>query len=271
MVKHIRTPPAGLPRIALCLVAFASVGFGEPWRAATLQGSDLEAQTGWPDKHFTVDAAGNISPQQDYLHSGQRAVWTFATASPANALVRQTDHPNDVAAPYDPTYVNELMTPLPKGMSGIFVISENQEGFIEQTTPCVAPYEVKATRTVDATLWYLCGTTDADPTSPNYQKTMDATWANPAITGVFIRLKWSDIQTGPTTYSETAIARLLGEVDKAVANGKVYSIAIKSGAENDATPAWLFDPPAGGCRPDTSDSRLERRLRILQRHSARLW
>ena len=75
---------------------------------------------------------------------------------------------------------------------------------------------------------------------------MDATWANPAITGVFIRLKWSDLQTGPTTYSETAIARLLSEVDKAVANGKVYSIAIKSGAEGDATPAWLFDPaPAG--------------------------
>ena len=191
-----------------------------------------------------MDAAGNISPQQDYLHSGQRAVWTFATPSPANALVRQT--PDDVAAPYDPTYVNEFMTPLPKGMSGIFVISENQEGFIEQTTPCVAPYEVKATRTVDATLWYLCGTTDSDPTSPIYQRTMDATWANPAITGVFIRLKWSDLQTGPTTYSETAIARLLGEVDKAVANGKVYSIAIKSGAENDATPAWLFDPaPAG--------------------------
>ena len=40
--------------------------------------------------------------------------------------------------------------------------------------------------------------------------------------------------------------RLLGEVDKAVANGKVYSIAIKPGAENDATPAWLFEPaPAG--------------------------
>ena len=75
---------------------------------------------------------------------------------------------------------------------------------------------------------------------------MDATWANPAITGVFIRLKWSDLQTGPTTYSETAFARLLSEVDKAVANGKVYSIAIKSGAEGDATPAWLFDPaPAG--------------------------
>jgi hypothetical protein len=74
----------------------------------------------WPVQQFTVDAAGNISPQQAELHSGQTAVWTFATASPANALVRQTwISPSYVAAPYDPTYVNEFMTPLPKGMSGI--------------------------------------------------------------------------------------------------------------------------------------------------------
>lgn len=64
-------------------------------------------------------------------------------------------------------YVNEFMTPLPKGMSGIFVISENGDGFIEQTTPCVAPYMEKATRPVDSVLWYLCGTGDSDSTSPN--------------------------------------------------------------------------------------------------------
>ena len=247
MGKHIVTSRERLRRIVLCAVAFAAVGFGEQGRRTLLQGAGLEGQPAWPDKHFTVDADGNISPSVDYVHSGQRAVWTFETPSPANALVRQTwIYPSDVAAPYDPTYVNEFMTPLPKGMSGIFVISENGEGFIEQTTPCVAPYMEKATRTVDSILWYLCGTGDSDPTSPNYQKTMDATWANPAITGVFIRMKWSDIQTGPTTYSDTAMRRMLGEVDKAVANGKVYSIAIKSGGENDATPAWLFEPaPAG--------------------------
>jgi hypothetical protein len=197
-----------------------------------------------PDKQFTVDAAGNISPQQDELHDGQTAVWTFATASPANALVRQTwINSNYAAAPYDPSYVNEFMTPLPKGMSGIFVISETGGGFLEQTTPCVAGSGEKARRTVDGTLWYLC-TTDPSPTAPNYQKTMDSTWANPAITGVFIRLKWSDLQTSPTSYNDSILLR---EVDKAVANGKLYSIGIKSGAENGATPPWLFYPaPLGG-------------------------
>jgi hypothetical protein len=206
--------------------------------------SGLEPAAVWPDKHFTVDAAGNISPRQDYLHSGQTAVWTFETASPANALVRQA--PNDVAAPYEPTYVNEFMTPLPKGMSGIFVISETQGGFVEQLTPCRTRKGTKATRIVDGTQWYLCATAASSAADQNYQKTMDSTWANPAITGVFIRLKWSDLQTGPTTYSDTILLR---EVDKAVAHGKLYSIGIKSGAEGteqDATPTWLFDPPPAG-------------------------
>ena len=104
---------------------------------------------------------------------------------------------------------------------------------------------------------------------PHYQRTMDSTWANPAITGVFIRMKWSDLQTGPTTYSDAAMLRLLSEVDKAIANGKVYSIAIKSGAENEQRRHGSLTP-ASGCRPDTSDPRLERRLRILQYQTARL-
>jgi len=114
----------------------------------------------------------------------------------------------------------------------------------------VDPYELKATRTVDNVDWYLCS--NPNPTAEEYQRTMDSTWANPAITGVFIRLKWSDLQTGPTTYDDTILLR---EVDKAVANGKLYSIGIKSGAEGDATPTWLFDPaPAGaGLTPVTLD------------------
>lgn len=144
---------------------------------APQRGSALPSPIVVPDQHFTVDAAGNISPQEATLHSGQTAVWTFETASPANALVRQSwASSNYVAAPYDPSYANELMTPLPKGMSGMFVISENQGGLVEQTTPCVGRSQQRATRSIDGTLWYLC-TSDPSPTAPNYQRTMDATWA----------------------------------------------------------------------------------------------
>lgn len=251
MIKHIVSSSARLQGIALCLLVLASVAHAEPGRNTSQPGARLEAQTVWPDKQLTVDAAGNISPQLDFVHSGQTAVWTFATASPANALVRQTwIDPSHVPAPYDPSYVNELMTPLPKGMSGIFVISETQGGLLEQTTACVAPHEEMTTRTVDGVFWYLCS--NPQPAEAEYQTTMNSTWTNPAITGVFIRLKWSDLQTSPTTYDDTILLR---EVDQAVANGKLYSIGIKSGAEGDATPAWLFEPaPAGaGLTPVTLD------------------
>lgn len=245
-MKHLKSLAMFLVLVGLLsgLSLPASVASTEPEGKIAQAGSGLVVQPVWPDKQVTVDAAGNISPQQVVLHNGQTAVWTFATASPANALVRQTwISPTYTAAPYDSTYVNEFMTPLPKGMSGIFVISENQGGFIEQIDPCAQGSVEKATRTVDGVLWYLCTTNPSSAADPNYQRTMDSTWANPAITGVFIRLKWSDLQTSPTTYNDSILLR---EVDKAVANGKLYSIGIKSGAEGDATPAWLFDPaPAG--------------------------
>ena len=132
--------------------------------------------------------------------------------------------------------------PPPDGLSGIFVISETGGGYSEQTAACVPPSREAVRRIVDGTEWRLC-TTDPRPGAPLYQRTLDATWHNPAVAGVFIRLKWSDVQTGPTTYDDSILLR---EVDRAVANGKLYSIAIKSGADGDATPAWLFEPcPAG--------------------------
>ena len=77
MRKHILTSRPRLRRIVLCVVAFAAVGFGDEGRRTWLQGAGLEGQTAWPDKHFTVDADGNISPSVGSVHSGQRAVWTF--------------------------------------------------------------------------------------------------------------------------------------------------------------------------------------------------
>lgn len=129
-----------------------------------------------------------------------------------------------------------------KGVPGIFVISQNQGGLVEQTAPCPVDSKIVATREVDGTLWHLC-TTDPSRTSPNYQKTMEATWSNPAVTGVFIRLKWSDLEPQRGQFDDSILLR---EVDAAVAHAKFYSIAIKSGAEGDATPSWLFEPaPAG--------------------------
>lgn len=249
-MKHLKSLAMIPPLLGLLfgMVVSGSVAYAEPGRKSAQAVASLAAPIVWPDQQFTVDATGNISPQQAVLHNGQTAVWTFATASPANALVRQTwISSHYVAAPYDPAYMNEFMTPLPKGMSGIFVISENQGGFSEQATPCIDPADMKATRIAAGVQEYLCVTHPSSTMDPNYQRTMDSTWANPAITGVFIRLKWSDLQTSPTSYDDSILLR---EVDQAVAHGKLYSIGIKSGAEGDATPSWLFDPaPAGAGLP----------------------
>jgi hypothetical protein len=68
---------------------------------------------------------------------------------------------------------------------------------------------------------------------------MDVTWQDPSLTGVFIRLLWKDIQIAPGTADSSFDFTVLDrEVNKAVKNGKVYSLAIRAG--DDGTPSWLF-------------------------------
>jgi len=77
---------------------------------------------------------------------------------------------------------------------------------------------------------YLC------PTGEPYM-TMDSTWKDPDITGVFIRPWWNDIHLGPGKFDWTALDR---EIAKAVKHGKLYSLSFKAGSKG--TPQWLFDP-----------------------------
>ena len=241
--QEARSLPVTLGGIALCLLGLASVAVCRPESqvraagrapASADRGAGQALHRGRGGKHFTAAI---------FLHSGKgRSGRSQLRARPMRCAAN-LGLPQLCSRALSPTYVNEFMTPLPKGMSGIFVISENQGGFVEQTTPCEAPSEEVATRDVAGTLC-ICARC---PTRlrPMYQRTMDSTWRIPAITGVFIRLKWSDLQTGPETYNDTILLR---EVDKAVANGKLYSIVIKSGAESDATPRGC-STATGGCRP----------------------
>ena len=84
---------------------------------------------------------------------------------------------------------------------------------------------------------YLC----RSPDLANYGRTMASTWANPDITGVFIRLQWKDLQPTRTSWDDTILIR---EADAAVANGKLYSVVIESG--RDGQPPWLFDSVQSG-------------------------
>ena len=72
-----------------------------------------------------------------------------------------------------------------------------------------------------------------------YGATMNATWQDSSLTGVFIRLLWSELQKAPGTADSSFDFTVLDrEMNQAVKNGKVFSLSIKAG--DDGTPLWLF-------------------------------
>ncbi|MBV7332503.1 beta-galactosidase [Chloroflexi bacterium TSY] len=62
------------------------------------------------------------------------------------------------------------------------------------------------------------------------------TLTHPAVSGVFLRYDWSEIEPAPGRYDFSSLDE---EVDRIVEAGRVYSLAIKAGVEG--TPAWLGD------------------------------
>jgi hypothetical protein len=73
----------------------------------------------------------------------------------------------------------------------------------------------------------------------------DWVWQNPDIAGVFIRFTWSHVHIAPGTDDASFhFDELDGEVQKAVDNGKLYSLVFKAG--DDGTPDWIF---ANGVTP----------------------
>lgn len=73
------------------------------------------------------------------------------------------------------------------------------------------------------------------------QRATDAAWSSEHSDGFFIRLLWNQVQPTATTWDFSVIDR---EVDRAIANGKLYSLGVKAGS--DGTPAWIF---ANGVTP----------------------
>ena len=192
--------------------------------------------------HVYQDATTKaFAPFSFAVHSGDTVVWHFPTASPGNSVARRVyvrAIPNSYTpgwyaiAPYTPTYANELVGPMIEAPSGIFALGPTGYGMVEQSAPCSPPASRIATRSVGMTTEYLCRSQDP----ANYGRTMASTWANPDITGVFIRLQWKDLQPTKFTWDDTVLIR---EADAAVGAGKLYSVVIESG--RDGQPPWLFD------------------------------
>ena len=209
--------------------------------------------------HVYEDTSGKFTPYNVPLRTGDRVTWHFPNASPGNAVVRRVATTGVWSiAPYTPGFANELAGPMIQAPSGVFALGPAGNGLVVQhDEECVSSEYEKAHRLHDGHRDYLCRTD-----SPNkYGRTMESTWSDPGITGVFIRLRWKDLQPGQNVWDDEILIR---ETDAAVAHGKLYSLVIESG--RDGQPPWLTRPVLlGGLGLPSVRARLERRARGGQR------
>ncbi|MEA2166529.1 MAG: hypothetical protein QOK37_4656 [Thermoanaerobaculia bacterium] len=180
-----------------------------------------------------VNSDGSFSPSIVTISSGDTIEWTLNGPGDSIIPVSWDGVSGGVCSaikPYSPTDPNDLTGPMPLAVSGIFTLSPIDLGFsvVPASSTCPgggAPAAVAGSQ-------MLChgGQNGA---------TMDVTWQDPSLTAVFIRLLWRDVQIAPGTADSSFDFTVLDrEVNKAVKNGKVYSLAIRAG--DDGTPSWLF-------------------------------
>ncbi|NCG18385.1 MAG: hypothetical protein GWP91_05140 [Rhodobacterales bacterium] len=65
---------------------------------------------------------------------------------------------------------------------------------------------------------------------------MQSPWEDTSTTGVLVRLNWDNIQPSPSRYDWSQLDR---EMNRAVATGKQFSVAVKAGGQG--TPERIFN------------------------------
>lgn len=180
-----------------------------------------------------VNPDGSFSPAVVTIASGDTVEWTLNGASDSIIPVNWDGVSSGVCSavrPYSATDPNDLTGPMPLAVSGIFSLSPIDLGFavVPASSTCNGGLQPAAV----AGSQMLCRGAQSGAT-------MDVTWQDPSLTGVFIRILWKDIQIAPGTADASFDFTILDrEVNKAVKNGKIYSLAIRAG--DDGTPSWLF-------------------------------
>ena len=220
-------------RVSFILLAALSLG----WVAHTGIDGNRQRLTRPTTHTVTVNADGSFSPQRLFIHDGDTVEWQFHERT--DTIIPVDSVGPSVATcsaykPYDPADPNEFTGPMPHAASGIFTLGPDGRGFVIETMGDPSPSCDYAQASVKVGNQYLC------PTGERFA-TMDATWQQPNITGAFIRLRWNEVHLGPGMFDWTAMDR---EIEKAVRNGKMYSLSFKAGSKG--TPEWIFDPAIAG-------------------------
>ncbi|MEA2236681.1 MAG: hypothetical protein QOC81_1405 [Thermoanaerobaculia bacterium] len=200
-----------------------------------------------------VNSDGSFSPPFVTVASGDTVEWTLNGAADSIIPVNWDGASAGVCStvkPYSATDANDFTGPMPLAVSGIFSLSPIDSGFTVVPTGSTCTVGGQPAAIVGSQMLCRGGLSGA---------TLDATWQDPSLTGVFIRLLWKDVQKAPGTVDSSFDFTVLDrEMNKAVKNGKVYSLAIRAG--DDGTPSWLFtngvtplqlqdqgDDESGGC------------------------
>jgi hypothetical protein len=187
-----------------------------------------------------INADGSFSPPVVTIPSGATIEWTLSSPSDSVIPVNWDGVASGVCSavkPWSATDPNDLTGPMPLAAAGIFTLSPLGAGFVVKPAGSTCPLGQPPVAAAGNELLCRGGISGA---------TMDATWQDPSLTGVFIRLLWKDVQIAPGTADSSFDFTVLDrEIGKALKNGKVYSLAIKAG--DDGTPDWLFT--TGGVTP----------------------
>jgi len=177
-----------------------------------------------------VNADGSFTPSTVTINSGDTIQWTFSSSSDSIIPINWDGASSGYCSAVRAWSADDFTGPMPQAVSGIFTISQLGAGYVVETARSTCASGQPPVVTVGSQM--LCR-------SGAYEATLNDTWQDPSLSGVFIRLLWSDVQKAPGTADSSFDFTVMDrEITQAVKNGKVYSLGVKAG--NDGTPAWLF-------------------------------
>lgn len=211
-----------------------------------------------PAVTVTVNADGTFSPNPVNIQVGQKIQWV--NLAKTDSIVQIGDisqfpnsdpcgiNDNDLDHAFAATDPNEFTGPTRKAVSGIFALGPNEPGLVQNlaTEICACerldePCDPLEVNSQDGNSYKLC------PGEGAILGTLDATWTNPDLIGVIIRINWSDIQIDNQGEIEFHWDDLDREMNKAVTNGKLFTLDVRAG--KDGTPTWIFNNYAGLAGP----------------------
>ena len=218
----------------------------------------LSACSAPPVVSITVNPDGTFFPNPVNIQAGDKVQWTNLSTTDSVVQIRdpalflnsdpcgiEDDDLDHELAAADP---NEFTGPSRQAVSGIFVLGQDGPGLVQRlaTETCACetlaePCVPRQVNSLDGNTYKLC------PVEGEINEILDTTWTNPDITGVTMRLNWSDIQIDNGAVIEFFWDDLDREMDRAVENGKLFILDVSAGGNG--TPDWFFDTYTGPAGP----------------------